>query len=415
MLTKTIQNCNIAGFMKLLYISYDGLTDPLGQSQIIPYVSGLKKLGFNYNILSFEKESRYKLKKKEISKLLQIHSISWFPERYTKYPPIVSTIYDIVKMRKGIKKTFAKTPLQVVHCRSYISMFAAFPVAKKLNVKVVFDMRGFWVDERIEGKIWNRKNPIFNFLYHFLKKKEKKWLMESDLIISLTENGKDQINLLYPEVDIKKIHVIPCCADESLFDPSKIEKERVGEIRKSLKLNEDDKLVGYIGSTGTWYMTDEMMQTFSILKKNKIANKFLWITAEKESVVKEIGRKFSVNPEDLIVVFAERNAIPYYISLLDLGIFYIRPSFSKSASSPTKLAELLLMGKAVICNSGIGDLEPLFSENRIGLCHNIDQLQDIDFSKLNPAKGDEIRSAGLSAFSLIKGIEKYQQALNTLT
>lgn len=414
MLTKTIQNCNIAGFMNLLYISYDGLTDPLGQSQIIPYVTGLKKHNFNYSILSFEKRSRFKLKGKEISDFLLKHSIPWFPEHYTKYPPVISTIYDVLKMRKCIKKTFADAPFEVLHCRSYISMFAAFPLARKLNVKIVFDMRGFWVDERIEGKIWNKKNPIFNFLYHFLKKKEKKWLMESDLVISLTENGKKQISLLYPEVDNKRIHVIPCCADESLFDPLKIEEVKASEIRKSLNINNNDKLLGYIGSTGTWYLTDEMMQTFSLLKENKIVNKFLWITAEKESVVKDIGRKFSINPEDIIVVFAERKTIPYYISLLQLGIIYITPSFSKTASSPTKFAELLLMGKAVICNTGIGDLEQFFSENETGICHDIDQIPDIDFSKADVSDIHKIRSAGLAVFGLSKGIEKYKEALNSL-
>lgn len=415
MLTKTIQNCNIAGFMNLLYISYDGLTDPLGQSQILPYVIGLKKLGFHYTILSFEKKSRFRRNGDEVSELLKDLSIQWIPEYYTKYPPVISTIYDILKMRKSIKKAHSECAFDVVHCRSYISMFAAFPIARKLNLKVVFDMRGFWVDERIEGKIWNIKNPIFNFLFHFLKNKEKKWLIESDLIISLTENGKKQIKLLYPEVTIDRIHIIPCCADESLFDPLKINETKLNEIRNSLKIKSTDKVLGYIGSTGTWYLTDEMMKTFLILKEKNIVNKFLWITTEKESVVKGIGLKSSVNPEDIIVVFAERNIIPHYISLLELGIFYILPSFSKTASSPTKLAELLLMGKAVICNTGIGDMEQLFSKNGIGICHYLDQIRNLDFSKLDPAKADEIRSTGLAAFSLKQGIEKYQQALNSLT
>ena len=35
---------------QILYISYDGITDPLGQSQILPYIIGLtKKLQIPYN------------------------------------------------------------------------------------------------------------------------------------------------------------------------------------------------------------------------------------------------------------------------------------------------------------------------------------------------------------------------------
>ena len=44
---------------KTLYLSYDGLTDPLGQSQILPY---LKELSINteIHIISSEKKENFK-------------------------------------------------------------------------------------------------------------------------------------------------------------------------------------------------------------------------------------------------------------------------------------------------------------------------------------------------------------------
>ena len=41
---------------KSLFISYDGLSDPLGQSQIIPYVLHLSKYSKEIHIISFEKK-----------------------------------------------------------------------------------------------------------------------------------------------------------------------------------------------------------------------------------------------------------------------------------------------------------------------------------------------------------------------
>ena len=38
----------------VLYISYDGMTDPLGQSQVLPYLSGLSKEGYSFHLISFE-------------------------------------------------------------------------------------------------------------------------------------------------------------------------------------------------------------------------------------------------------------------------------------------------------------------------------------------------------------------------
>ena len=39
----------------ILYISYDGITDPLGQSQILPYISELSRKGLKFHLISFEK------------------------------------------------------------------------------------------------------------------------------------------------------------------------------------------------------------------------------------------------------------------------------------------------------------------------------------------------------------------------
>ena len=39
----------------VLYITYDGINDPLGQSQIVPYIEGLAGRKYNFFIISFEK------------------------------------------------------------------------------------------------------------------------------------------------------------------------------------------------------------------------------------------------------------------------------------------------------------------------------------------------------------------------
>src|SRR5690348_18252872 len=72
----------------ILFISYDGMTDPLGQSQVIPYLAGLSRHGYQFTILSCEKKERYFLHKDEIEKLLKSFAIKWFPIFYHKKPQI---------------------------------------------------------------------------------------------------------------------------------------------------------------------------------------------------------------------------------------------------------------------------------------------------------------------------------------
>ena len=47
--------------MTILYITFDGVTDHIGRSQVAPYVLGLARLGFKIHILSAEKSGREEL------------------------------------------------------------------------------------------------------------------------------------------------------------------------------------------------------------------------------------------------------------------------------------------------------------------------------------------------------------------
>ena len=143
---------------KILYISYDGMTDQLGQSQVIPYLVGLSKQGHQIHILSAEKVENFKNRKIFIHKLLNNNNIKWSFINYTKKPMVLSTIMDIYKLKSCAKKIHKSENFDIIHCRSYISTFVGLFMKKKFTIKFIFDMRGFYADERVDGKIWNKKN-----------------------------------------------------------------------------------------------------------------------------------------------------------------------------------------------------------------------------------------------------------------
>jgi hypothetical protein len=55
---------------------------------------------------------------------------------------------------------------------------------RSLGTKFLFDMRGFWADERVEGKIWSLSNPVLKVVYNFFKKKEKEFFQNAYFIVS---------------------------------------------------------------------------------------------------------------------------------------------------------------------------------------------------------------------------------------
>src|SRR5438128_2127787 len=82
---------------RILYISYDGMLEPLGQSQVIAY---LRKLSGDNDIhlLSYEKTADWLQREevKEMRAMLAQASIVWHPFRYHKRPSALATAWDIL-------------------------------------------------------------------------------------------------------------------------------------------------------------------------------------------------------------------------------------------------------------------------------------------------------------------------------
>jgi len=386
----------------ILYISYDGLTDPLGQSQILPYLIGLHKTyGYEFTIISAEKAENYHTKKQTILHLLEGCAIDWQPIFYTKKPPILSTLWDLQKIQKKALQIHKKKPFGLVHARSYLSALIALKLKKKLRVKFVFDMRGFWADERIDGGLWNLKNPVFNKIYLFFKKKEKEFSKKADYTISLTHNAKQEIQS-WTGFNSVPIQVIPCCVDLEVFQPPKESKEKSKQLT-----------ITYLGSIGTWYLLKEMLLFYQTLLEKHPDAVFSFITTDNPQHILEEAKKLHLPTQQIKIQKASRHEVPLLLSESHFSIFFIKDAYSKKASSATKMAEILAMGIPIITNT-IGDHEFLASKYHFGCL--LSHLDTVSMHKaieqipeLLKIPADSLISIAQEYFSLEKGVESYAQ------
>jgi len=120
---------------KILYISYDGMTDPLGQSQVLPYLAGLSGQGYEFTLLSFEKKKRFEVSGQVIRSLCEKHAIRWVPLFFSSRPPVLSKLYDQWKMKRMVEKLHQKYHFDFTHCRSYVAAAAGLKLFKKCQKK----------------------------------------------------------------------------------------------------------------------------------------------------------------------------------------------------------------------------------------------------------------------------------------
>jgi glycosyltransferase involved in cell wall biosynthesis len=392
----------------VLYLSYDGLTDPLGQSQILPYLCGLSAAGYSISIISFEKPGKFVSEKSLITDICLRNNLHWFPMVYHKTPPVLSTLFDLLQLRRKAIALHSKKNFSIVHCRSYITAIVGLWLKRNFDVKFIFDMRGFWSDERVEGGLWNLKNPIFKFVYRYFKKKERQFLTKADYIVSLTDNAKREIESW--NIKVSPIRVIPTSVDLELFDPHKVTQAQKLLIRKTLDIKESDFVLLYLGSWGTWYHTSAMLDFFSKLKAVQPESKFLILSADRIDFSKYRYK------EDVIHRTVRRNEVPLYISIVTASVFFILPTFSKKASSATKLGEILVMGVPVVTNKSWGDVDLL--ENRLKGFYATeigDYEAAINFILEQEVDSGNIRQAAVENFALNNAIVSYHEVYTALT
>ena len=398
---------------KILYLSYDGISDPLGRSQILPYIIGLSEdKNLSFTIISFEKNKNFLSQKLKIESILIQHQINWIPLNYTKRPPILSTLWDLIKLNKQIKK-LAKESIDLIHCRSHITSLVALKFKQKHNIPFIFDMRGFYADERVDGKIWNKEHFIFKKVYNFFKKKEREFIHNSDHIVSLTSNGKKEIESWGIE-NQSPITVIPCCTDENLFHTDNIKN-----VKNELNIQDNEFVISYVGSIGTWYMLDEMLDFFKLLKEKKNNSKFLFITKDDPQLIIKKSREKQIDENDLIIQPSSREMMPSYIAASNFSIFFILPVFSKKASSPTKMGEIMNLGIPLICNSGVGDVDEIMEQCIPELLikeftkEEYNRAIDLITNKYKVDR-DKIINTSNQYYSLEKGVEKYKEIYNKI-
>ena len=385
----------------ILYITYDGLLDPVGRSQVLPYLRGLSKKGFNISVISFEKKERIKTGKglSGLKSALEKDGISWKPLRYHKFPALPATVFDIFS---GYLSGLYKNDLRTVHARGYISALIGVLLKLTAGRRLIFDMRGFWPDEKVDGGAWGRKS----LLYLLFKKIERLLVNSSDEVIVLSESAMRRLKINHPK---SRITVIPCCVDIALFD-AKPERNILPEKAKNRFV------LIYSGSVGSFYDLEGMIVFFNYFKKIR-EDAFFWIATNSDTnEVEETVKKYGLDREDYEVNNLDFTDMPRALSASDMSIMFYKRNLSGAGCSPIKFAESLSCGLPVMINPGIGDTEEIIRKEGVGVVFDASagsyekaSHEVLSLLAAKDALKKKCRAVAENYFSLSSGVNKYKE------
>ena len=392
---------------KILYISYDGLMEPLGQSQVLNYLKGLST-DYQMFVISYEKKEDYlDLKKKKLLKeIVSEKNINWIALRYHSNYRVLSTIYDVLLgfIVSFFLITFNR--IQLIHIRSTIPGLIAQLLNIFLNFKLIFDMRGFWSDEKADRGGWSREG----MLYKFFNSLETKLIQNSDSVITLTDNAIELILSKNPLFKREKFVKITTCSDLDVFK----KREEIIENKKFFTL-------GHVGSVDTAYDIEPILNLYKRLSTKYDFFKLLFLNKGSHNYINHQLERLNISREGIEVIDVDFNQIPEYFKKIDFGCFYAKPNLSIKASMPTKLGEFLASGIPVLCNPLNEDITQLITKNNIGIISDFDSslnLESIQKNLLDLSNSKDIRDkcrrVAESNFSLETGIKEYKLIYHSL-
>jgi glycosyltransferase involved in cell wall biosynthesis len=380
----------VGATVRVLYVSYDGLLDPLGHSQVLPYVTRLAASGIEFAIVSFEKRSRWEDdgRRRALADGLARTGIRWVPLRYHKSPRSLATAWDVLRGAATLRSEARRVRPRIVHCRGDVAAAMARWSGATKAARLLYDVRGFFSDERVESGSW-RAGGVLDRL---VRRVEGRNLRAAAGVVVLTRAA----HLALAERQRLPPHrVIPTCADLDRF---------------RLAASDDAPRYGlvYSGSLGSWYMGREML-AFARVAGSILGAPTLFLTPDG-------SRLKGLAPDSQVEVREAAPAdVPGWLRQARAQFFFYQPSPARRATCPTKLAEGLACGLPVLCNRGIGDVDELVQREGVGVL--VDgftdaalqaSLRDLRVLLDDPGIHDRCRSVATRVFDVRVGSDQYR-------
>jgi hypothetical protein len=339
----------------VLYISFDGLLQPLAFSQVVRVVTGLAERGLRYHVLSIERPAD--LEKVELRRFVsdKLHSagVGWTPLAAASMGSARLAMRAAAQMALQASRIARRERIRLIHARGYHGAVVASALKRLLDLPYIFDARGYWIEERSGPGGWFSSSTS----YVAGKLVEQMLFRGAAAVVTLTELQANDLaaGLFGPAPPL--LEVIPTCADYSAFflrdsRPTKPDNDEVVPRAVQSRLL-GKQVISIVGALNASYYVKEAL-AFAKLATQVSSTAHLLILSRQQREYETALRLIGVPPDRYTLAEAEHWVMPYWLQWIDWGLLLLPETAAKRASMPTKLAEFFAAGVRPVfygCNS----------------------------------------------------------------
>ena len=392
----------------VLYITRNGMLEPLGQSQVLSYLKGLSK-DHEVSLISFEKPEDLADQQAfgSVQNDCERHGIRWLPQRFHYHPKVIAPAWSMIVFLFLCLREVRKGNAELIHARSYIPAAVAFLVNKLTGTPFIFDMRALWPEELITAGRLKRGSVMHKAIAWV----ERSCLKNAAAVVSLTDAATAYLRETYPdELRNQKLVVIPTCADLDRFVPLD-EEER-------FSAQESAPVFSCLGTVlSGWFRLDWLRIFFQEVGSHEPTASFEIVTRDDPSEVRrQLGLAGDLNARLKIYSMPSHEVHEAVQRHTASVMFYAGGEVSELGRSPTRMAEILGCGLPVVANPGVGDVAEIIQKYRVGVLvtEGTPDAMKSAFRELLELMNDaelpgRCRRAAEKVFSLQAGTQAYRE------
>ena len=336
--------------MNVCYFVYREDNVMVYASQVLEYLQQLKEKPSvdDIGLVVFRHEKNL-FKKNEVEKRA-LQYVDWAKSFASM--PVLTTLQlrlNALRARHFVRTKYSKNDSIAVLCRGELATYIAAVAFKGYdNVRILYDNRGLPV---LESEM-----SYGNQIIHKINRNKKYWSM------CYAKNHCDMYNFVtnaMREFDINTYNYrkdIPYTIIPTLYRPLAVDPVHLHDVRERENLKEDDFVVSYVGATQAWQSAEELVRVIELIA-NKYQNaKFLLLT---NGELKELSQLDDNVRNRIIKKTVPHKEMPYYLAMTNVGIVMRDDNMVNRVAAPTKIAEYITNGVAILYKGHIGVIDDL--------------------------------------------------------
>lgn len=402
----------------VLYVTFDGILQPLGYSQVARVVCGLAERGIPYRLVSLERPQELAQDGlvRDVRARLAKANVTWNAIPYDVSGTVKAAASNVGRATAEVLRLTATRAVSLVHARAYHAGLVALAAHTPTRVPYLFDARSYWIDERITDGRWFGRPAVRTTARAI----ERRLFRDAAAVVTLTDIQRDDlVGGKFGPWTRARVVTIPTCADYDEF--ALREPTSHGALPKDLATTLAGKrVIGLVGSLNRSYFADE---TLDLVKRAlaKAPDLHVLVLSAQADEWRALLARANVDPARTTVTVAPHAEMPAYTRAMDFVVMLLVENAAKRASVPTKLAELFAAGVRPVhfgCNP-----EVTAWVERAGSGHVLARLEASELdraatfvatTKYDRAALASAREATKAHFSLESGLARYEGLLRTL-